>query len=94
MIYVTSDDVAYLTRPGTLEQEMNERWTHGQYLALFSTTGLLGSPALLHTKSFGALTMSITQAHVPTPDQRASSWLSRDLVLYGRSFKSVTNAKE
>ena len=35
-----------------------------------------------------------TQAHVPTPDQRASSWLSRDLVLYGRSFKSVTNAKE
>jgi len=50
MIYVASDDVAYLTRPGTLEQEMNERWTHGQYLgtmALFSTTGLLGSSALL-----------------------------------------------
>ena len=81
---MTRDDVAYLTRPGTL-QEMNERWTHGQYLgtmALFSTTGFLGSSALL-PKSFGVLTMSITQAHVPTPDQRASSWLSRDLVLYG-----------
>ena len=40
------DGMAYLTRPGTLE-ETNERWTHGQYLALFSTTGLLGSSALL-----------------------------------------------
>ena len=53
--------------------------------------GFIGSAAI--TKSFGALTMSITQAHVPSPDQRASSWLSRDLVLYGRSFKSVGNKR-
>ena len=94
MIYVTSDDVAYLARPGTLE-EMNERWTHGQYLALFSTTGFLGSSALLPLRNH---LVRYNNEHntgpCTTPDQRASSWLSRDLVLYGRSFKSVTNAKE
>ena len=78
---MTRDDVAYLTRPGTL-QEMNERWTHGQYLALFSTTGFSGSPALL-PEIIWCVNNEHNTGPVPTPDQRASSWLSRDLVLYG-----------
>ncbi|KAL7453527.1 hypothetical protein ACHAWC_005195 [Mediolabrus comicus] len=58
---------AYLTVPGTLK-EMNEGLTptwsvHGKILTmvLFSTTGFLGSScSAAITKSFGALTMSIT----------------------------------
>ena len=58
---------AYLTVPGTLK-EMNEglapTWSvHGKILTmvLFSTTGFLGSScSAAITKSFGALTMSIT----------------------------------
>ncbi|KAL7528567.1 hypothetical protein ACHAXR_002512 [Thalassiosira sp. AJA248-18] len=61
------DGLAYLTRPGTL-QEMEEgldpTWSiSGKVLtmALFSTTGFLGSScSAAITKSFGALTMSIT----------------------------------
>ena len=61
------DGAAYLTRPGTL-QEMNEgldpTWSiFGKVLtmALFSTTGFLGSScSAAITKTFGALTMSIT----------------------------------
>ena len=61
------DGMAYLTTPGTL-QEMNEgldpTWSiFGKVLtmALFSTTGFLGSScSAAITKTFGALTMSIT----------------------------------
>merc|ERR1712127_175099 len=59
--------MAYLTQPGTL-QEMEEgtdpTWSVGGKIltmVLFSTTGFLGSScSAAITKSFGALTMSIT----------------------------------
>ena len=61
------DGMAYLTRPGTLqemEEGMDPTWSvSGKILTmvLFSTTGFLGSScSAAITKSFGALTMSIT----------------------------------
>ncbi|KAL7553156.1 hypothetical protein ACHAWF_017725 [Thalassiosira exigua] len=61
------DGLAYLARPGTLqeiEEGSDPTWTVSSKLlvmALFSTTGFLGSScSAAITKSFGALTMSIT----------------------------------
>jgi len=61
------DGLSYLTQPGTLqemEEDLAPTWTiSGKILtmALFSTTGFLGSScSAAITKSFGALTMSIT----------------------------------
>ena len=61
------DGMAYLTQPGTLqemEEGMDPTWSVGGKIltmVLFSTTGFLGSScSAAITKSFGALTMSIT----------------------------------
>jgi hypothetical protein len=61
------DGLAYLTRPGTMkeiEDDLDPTWSilaKILTLVLFSTTGFLGSScSAAITKSFGALTMSIT----------------------------------